>query len=670
MPYCINIKCLQRENSDHNEKCTGCGTPLIIQERYWLLRPLKELSPNTPVEVFEVSDDRRSGNRKVMKILRNLALQDAFEQEAQALIWLSHSGIPQVESNDSFETPYRPSVGRLRCLVMEKIEGVTLETWLSQPKHKLHTKLALDWLEQLTEVLSVVHQSQLLHGDINPTNIILRPAERLTLIDFGSVQRLSSNVVGGYMPGYTPPEQVNGKPEIPQSDFFALGRTFVHLLTGQPPLELEAAMETDPSSWWEHSPEIEPALARLIDRLMAPSPGDRPRNTTVLIRDIANLKLSLQATETPPRRLYWWGLLTGTVASIAVGLATWIGLQTRSQPQSACSAPITDVSSLAFSPNGQWLAIASPDQTLRLSKASEGTYYYACQVLPSPVYASQFSPNGKYLIAASHEGVYQIPVRDNGTLGQPKKLSHDGPVVSIAFSPDGQYLAMGSATGSINLLQLATSRWVRNFQGDNYILGLSFSRTGKYLAMVTLEGQATIWNWQKRQEVFSKSQVAIAAFRPNLENHLALSRLDGTTQLWDIQNQAVEYTDPERHQKTILDLRFSVDGRYIVTISTDGETKVWNWKQDTQRHSFKTLNDVVAAALGSSNNPKHTPQLIVAYGNGDIKSWQLTGGNVSHLSAANSNDLAIAEIAFNPMDATRLTIVYTNGTHKQITVKE
>ena len=69
-----------------------------------------------------------------------------------------------------------------------------------------------------------------------------KPNGQLVLIDFGTAREVSAtyfakvgqgqNVTGIVSPGYTPPEQTNGK-AVPQSDFFALGRTFVYLLTGK-----------------------------------------------------------------------------------------------------------------------------------------------------------------------------------------------------------------------------------------------------------------------------------------------------------------------------------------------------------------------------------------------------------------------------------------------------
>lgn len=516
--FCINDKCPQRENPDETEnpddienpgdrKCAACNTRLLINERYWLRKPLKSLNRSAPVEVFEVCDDLGDGHRKVMKILRNIKREQAFEDEATALIWLSqlnHPGIPSVKGDGKFMRLPCPRVGNLHCLVMEKIEGQTLEQWLSQPDNKLSTELALDWLDQLIEILDIVHQCQLLHGDIKPSNIMILPNETLALIDFGSVQRLPTNEVmttpyrvPDITTEYTPLEQVRGQPVIPQSDFFALGRTFVHLLTSQSPQEIKATSETNLFSWRQHTSQLNLGLADFIDWLIAPVLEDRPSNTVVVIRKIANLRQSLQTAGTRPQKLYWWGLLTGAVVSMAVGLALWVGWQWRPHYQTVCETPITEVSSLDFSPNGKWLAVTSPDQTVRLVRPtkSENPKNWNCQRLNDAVFKSQFSPNSKYLATAAQRGLYVTPVSDNGTLEQFQFIASKDPVVSLSFSPKGQYLATGTARGIVNFWHFKNNqwRWVHHLPPQStYITDLSFSSKGHHIVVVTLEGQISV----------------------------------------------------------------------------------------------------------------------------------------------------------------------------------
>lgn len=287
MSYCINPKCPKRRNLDAQEYCQACGTTLLIQQRYRLLQPLRELDASSHTEVFTV-DDR--GTEKVLKVLKNLQFLSMFEREAHTLQKLKHPGIPKVDSDGYFCLANQ--IPQQYCLVMEKIEGQNLEQWLQQHEPLSQTQ-ALIWLRQLLEVLEKVHQNQLFHRDIKPSNIMLKNDGQLALIDFGTVRQVSNtylakigagrDVTGIISPGYTPLEQINGK-AVPQSDFYALGRCFVYLLTGIHPIDFAEDAQTGQIDWRESAPQISPWFADLIDHLIAPFPGKRPLNTEEIVQ--------------------------------------------------------------------------------------------------------------------------------------------------------------------------------------------------------------------------------------------------------------------------------------------------------------------------------------------------------------------------------------------------
>lgn len=289
MNYCINSKCEKRENAENSQFCQCCGTPLLINERYRLLKPLRSLDARTSTEIFEVDD---SGTRRVMKILKenNPQLIDMFEREAFTLRLLNHPGIPKVEW-DGYFTVSINSLGnqKLHCLVMEKIEGENLEDWLAI-NGKISEKIALKWLREIIEILDFLHNKRFFHRDIKPSNIMLKPDGKLALIDFGSVRGITNtylpkifieNVTSVFSGGYTPPEQINGQ-AVPQSDFYALGRTFVHLMTGKPPSEFSSSFKDSRIFWKDKAPQISTSLGDFIDRLMALYPADRMQDTRAM----------------------------------------------------------------------------------------------------------------------------------------------------------------------------------------------------------------------------------------------------------------------------------------------------------------------------------------------------------------------------------------------------
>ena len=277
----------------------------LLQGRYRVIRLLGQGGFSQTYEVEE------GGSAKVLKVLLENYPKavDLLQREAQVLSQLHYPGVPKVESDGFFVFHPQSSEEPLHCLVMEKIPGLDLKQWLVEGRHRsINQGQALDWLKQLTKILEQLHHQSFFHRDIKPSNIILKPDGQLVLIDFGSVRQITSTYLKKsqasrtgtclYSSGYAPLEQVDGK-AVPQSDFFALGRTFVHLLTGNPPYEFSCDPSTGQLKWRGDAPHVAESLAELIDWLIAPFPGQRPQNTQVILQALAVLAESPQDASLP-----------------------------------------------------------------------------------------------------------------------------------------------------------------------------------------------------------------------------------------------------------------------------------------------------------------------------------------------------------------------------------
>jgi eukaryotic-like serine/threonine-protein kinase len=351
MPYCINPNCLHRKNGDYQKTCASCGTLLLIRGRYRLSKPIRCLERSKYFEVFEAEDTLSEGKGKILKVLKvnHEGLINLFRREAQVLSWLEHPGIPTVESDGYFPFPSEAQP-ELHCLVMEKVEGQDLGKWIQD--HSLTSpQLALKWLKELALILDQIHKNNLFHGDIKPSNIIRKPNGQIVLIDFGAVKQTVQMFYGQkeqivLTPGYAPPEQLNQK-AVPQSDFYALGRTFVHLLTRKHPIdlkEIEGRLE-----WRSHLPtKLPPLLLDLIDDLMHPLVSDRPNSTTEIQQRLDHIFHTLLASPTfdkqslplPKSKNKRYGLTKIKVVFLLV-FASTIGLVSKSQLQEPHEAVIT-----------------------------------------------------------------------------------------------------------------------------------------------------------------------------------------------------------------------------------------------------------------------------------------------------------------------------------------
>lgn len=314
MSLCINPSCPNPQNLETQLFCQSCGSELLLAGRY---RVICKLGSGGFGKTYEVSE--YDGTLKVLKVLINNDPKyvELFQREAQVLTRLKHQGIPKAEPDAYFLLFPKNSQQPLHCLVMEKIEGLNLQQYIQKRGNSIDQKSAIRWLYQLVTILQEVHNQNFFHRDIKPSNIMLKVDGQLVLIDFGTAREItetfvtkhaSGQVTGVISAGYTPPEQLNGQ-ALPQSDFFALGRTFVFLLTGKDPSQFYN-FQIDELCWRDAARGISPQFADFLDGLMARFPSQRPQTAEVIFQQLAELNPNLDQSQlgsqlTQPTNTSW-----------------------------------------------------------------------------------------------------------------------------------------------------------------------------------------------------------------------------------------------------------------------------------------------------------------------------------------------------------------------------
>ena len=306
MRLCINPNCQRPQNADDRLFCQACGSQLLLAQRYTVTQLLSDKGGFG--KSYKVEDVRDNNQVKVLKVL---TLNDAkavelFKQEAKVLQTLQHPGIPK--GYEPIEFFPRNSPDPLHCLVMQYIQGQDLEEYLNNLERPIDQKSGLEWLKEIAEILRVVHGQNFFHRDIKPSNIMLQSNGKLALIDFGTAREMSGTYVvkqntGGITKissaGFTPPEQESNR-AVPQSDFFALGRTFVYLLTGKFPTDSEIYdAYNNELKWRQFAKGILPQLADLIDELMAARASQRPQSPEVILQRLAEIERQLYPPPKP-----------------------------------------------------------------------------------------------------------------------------------------------------------------------------------------------------------------------------------------------------------------------------------------------------------------------------------------------------------------------------------
>jgi ABC-type branched-subunit amino acid transport system substrate-binding protein/serine/threonine protein kinase len=295
-------------------------------------------SPNRPsdpnaTQFFEAISAK--GERALLKVVSDRQGQQValLRQESTLLATVQHPALPKWLGLETLQLAKGSS---LHCLLREYIEGEDLAQWLTHHP-PLTPPQAQEWFICIVDCLAVVHQAGFKHLDLKPANLILTPEQTLRIFDF-------SDRPGTLSVGYSPPEQAEGKP-APQSDWFALARTFIHLMTGQHPLDLPTYSDTGKLRWQERVPKLPTAFATLLDRMMAPQIQDRPQSS-------AEILAALQSA--PPSQINRWNLkpLLWGGALLALGLMGGLGLNRTPlfQSQTVTQEPDTSIDHQQASP--------------------------------------------------------------------------------------------------------------------------------------------------------------------------------------------------------------------------------------------------------------------------------------------------------------------------------
>ncbi len=601
------------------------------------------------------------------KYAKSELARNRFIREARAAASIAHENVVAIHHVEKHrdEIPY---------LVMRLITGESLQDRLDAKSGPLDVREIVEIGQQTAAGLAAAHEQTLIHRDIKPANILLEAGSgKVLLTDFGLARaaedaRLTQTGFVAGTPLYMSPEQARGEALDHRSDLFSFGSVLYAMCTGTPPFQgsspfvvLRAVTEVPHRPIHEINPKVPDELIAIIDRLLAKKPEDRIQSAREVDELLSTLRTHLpkdssavvkRTTRTLPRlQRIWWGRNGGLIAasfvmasallllSEATKLTAWTVIGQRGRPvETAHSADTANVEndpkpklvldagtgpvwSVAYSPDGETLAMAVDDGSVRLWNAKTGQLKSRIEASKRPIWSVAFNHDGALLVTASEDG--NIRLWDPNTNKELDMIALPSPVRTIAISPDGERIAAGTRNGHVRIYFWKTGKMMTTTNHTGAVMSLAWSRDGKLLASASGDMTVKVWDVSGEESKLLNTlsghtgAVYSVAFHPE-KRVVASGSWDRTIRLWDIDmNKSIGKL--EGHREDVWAVSFCSTGAMLASASEDRTVKIWDVATEKE---LKTFNAHVGTIYGLAMSPAGRT-LATGGRDGTVKLWDI-----------------------------------------------
>ena len=332
--------------------CGGCGQPLIAKRTcpqcghanpqgnkfcgkcgHSLVELAPETLPPTPIPTsfakgrYTVKEFLGEGGKKKVYLAHDTVLDrdvafglikaQELDDAARSRITREARALGKLGDHPNIMTIYDfGEEGNQPYVVLPLMAGGDVDDLIRKaPEHRLPIPQAMKIIREVCKGLEYAHSKGIIHRDIKPGNVWLSGEGTAKVGDFGlalavDVSRLTDEgmMVGTYH--YMPPEQAMGGEITPRADLYSVGAMLYEMVTGRPPFTgddtvaiIGQHINTPPVSPNWHRPDLSPALAALIMRLLEKDPYKRPASATEVLEVIEAIeegkaeKLSTEESE-------------------------------------------------------------------------------------------------------------------------------------------------------------------------------------------------------------------------------------------------------------------------------------------------------------------------------------------------------------------------------------
>ena len=528
-----------------------------------------------------LGEHRQYGTRAAIKILHS-ALEDEeaekFLAQAQVTAHLDHPHIVRLLDYGIENTiPY---------LAMQYVPNGSLRQ-LHPRGSQLPVSTVVVYVKQVAAALQYIHDQGLIHCDVKPHNMLLNARHEVMLSDFG-IAVISQR--GGYRREsvsdfegtilYAAPEQIRSRPRV-ASDQYALGVVVYEWLTGSWPFRGsvdEIASQhvlNAPPPLREKAPTITPAVEQVVLKALEKDPTRR-------FESVHAFAVALERAS----RLETPGIIPGSPLPFTLpSKQRSASAKPRPSALLAYRGHTDHIYALAWSPDGQYIASSSLDESIQLWRASTGQTLHTHHTSSLKGQALAWSPDGKYL--ASTGGllcdtiqIWQVSANPGLKPGSyPPCTGHTEPINALAWSPDGNALASASDDGAARVWNVRTGRSILTYRGHRAAVKvIAWSRDGAALVSAGEDRTAHVWNAGNGRNLLiyygHRDKVNAAAFSPD-GSRIASASDDGTVHLWDASSgrKILVYSG---HSGFVTTLVWSPDGSRLASAGLDDTIQLWD----------------------------------------------------------------------------------------------
>ena len=257
-----------------------------------------------------------------------------------------------------------------------------------------------------------------------------------------------------------------------------------------------------------------------------------------------------------------------------------------SAPEAILTDHTGEVTSIVFSPTGQFLAGGSLDGTIILwdvsGKRSIKSLEHRVHGTLRDVNAVSFSPNGKWLVSVGM-GVKLWDVTDiHNPMETPPTLTHDNWIKTVNFSPDGRLLVTGDLGGTVKIWDMQGEKSIKTLKIDSFpFVSVKFSSDNRLLATST--DYIKLWNmpdWHLHGTIPTIPNFVLGLAFSQDGKVLAsaggkITKMESVTKLWSMENGA-HISSLEGHADLFTTVTFSPDGTTLANSGDDGILRVWD----------------------------------------------------------------------------------------------